>query len=116
MGDISLTFASGLRSVSGAEILSPEGDTFNSPGRKPWDPSNMNIGTPSGAEWVADEPHVCTVKSPTNTMLTVHKSATPPAGGVLVIILYAGSQGLRLGLMSVPPVRAEYFAVVPTSS
>ena len=30
MGDISLTFVSCLCSVSGAEILSPEGDTFNS--------------------------------------------------------------------------------------
>ena len=29
MGDISLTLVSCLRSVSGAEILSPEGDTFN---------------------------------------------------------------------------------------
>ena len=46
MGDISLTFASGLRSVSGAEILSPEDDTFNRARGVPVRAFYLGVGLP----------------------------------------------------------------------
>ena len=46
MGDINLTLASCLRSVSGAEILSPEDDTFNRARGVPVRAFYLGVGLP----------------------------------------------------------------------